>query len=121
MALFEKGMTRTGGRAKGARNRLSKAFIDALAKDFEEHGEETIKIARVERPVEYCKMVAGLLPREFEITATSQVNDLSDEELDALIELARQQRAIVVQPNGGEEPALNREPVALLPPLRETN
>jgi hypothetical protein len=38
MSLFEKGRQKTGGRAKGARNKLSVAFLEAFAADFEEHG-----------------------------------------------------------------------------------
>ena len=50
MSLFEKGKPKTGGRAKGARNKLSVAFLEAFAADFEEHGAEVIKIVRVEKP-----------------------------------------------------------------------
>jgi hypothetical protein len=50
---------------KGSRNLLSKAFIDALAKEFQEHGAEAIRIVRVERPHEFLKVVASLLPKEF--------------------------------------------------------
>ena len=60
MTLFEKGRPKTGGRTKGAKNRLSHAFLTALAEDFEQHGIEALKIARIERPVEYIKVVAGL-------------------------------------------------------------
>ena len=58
---------KTGGRRKGSRDRIATAFLKALAADFEEHGAEAVKIARVERPVEYLRVVASLLPREFEI------------------------------------------------------
>jgi hypothetical protein len=64
MALFEKGQPKTGGRVKGSRNRLSWSFLNALADDFEQHGIETIRVCRVERPNEYLKIVAGLMPRE---------------------------------------------------------
>ena len=69
---FEKGRPKTGGRARGAKNRLSHAFLTALAEDFEQHGIEALKIARIERPVEYIKVVAGLMPKEFEIKTQSK-------------------------------------------------
>src|SRR6266567_9409942 len=53
------------GRPIGSRARLSKAFLDKLAADFEEHGEGVIKIARVEKPIEYLRVVAQCLPQEF--------------------------------------------------------
>ena len=67
MALFQKGHPGGPGR-KGVRNRLSTALLEALAADFEEFGAEAVKITRVERPAEYLKIVAGILPKELEIT-----------------------------------------------------
>src|SRR5438270_8314540 len=58
MSLFEKGRAKTGGRAKGARNKLSQAFLEAFAADFEEHGAEVIRIVRMEKPHEYLKTAA---------------------------------------------------------------
>jgi hypothetical protein len=53
MALFTPGQPKTGGRARGVKNRLSHAFLTALAEDFEKHGIEAIKICRMEKPNEY--------------------------------------------------------------------
>jgi hypothetical protein len=105
MTLFEKGRSKTGGRAKGAKNRLSHAFLTALAEDFEQHGIETLKIARLERPIEYIKVVAGLMPKEFEIM-DSRLADLPDEELDVFItKLRAQLRSPAVEEVGsGEAP-----------------
>ena len=105
MTLFEKSRSKTGGRAKGAKNRLSHAFLTALAEDFEQHGIETLKIARLERPIEYIKVVAGLMPKEFEIM-DSRLADLSDEELDVFItKLRAQLRSPAVEDVGdGENP-----------------
>ena len=105
MTLFEKGRSKTGGRAKGAKNRLSHAFLTALAEDFEQHGIEALKIARIEKPVEYIKVVAGLMPKEFEIM-DSRLADLSDEELDEFIAKLREQlRSPAIEDAGsGEAP-----------------
>jgi hypothetical protein len=108
MTLFEKGRSKTGGRAKGAKNRLSHAFLTALAADFEQHGVEALKIARIEKPVEYIRIVAGLMPKEFEII-DSRLTDLSDEELDVFIAKLRAQlrSPLVADVGSGEEPRLN--------------
>lgn len=119
MTLFQPGMKKIGGRRKGARDRISTSFLEELAKDFEEHGAEVIKIARIERPVDYLKVVASVLPKEFEIT-DSRLEEISDGELDALIELARQQRAIIVNAERREEPAPDRESARLLQALPKT-
>ena len=54
-------------------------FLEELAKDFEEHGPEVIRPARIERPVEYLKIIAVTLPKEFEIT-DSRLEEISDGE-----------------------------------------
>jgi hypothetical protein len=83
--------TKTGGRRKGSRDRICTALLEAVAKDFEQYGEEAVKVARVERPVEYLRVVASFAPKEFEIT-DNRLKDIPDDELDAFIELARQRR-----------------------------
>lgn len=61
-----------GGRAKGSRNRLSNALIEALAADFEEYGAGAIKILRAESSGEYCRLAASLVPKEVGIEVTNQ-------------------------------------------------
>jgi hypothetical protein len=89
---FEAGRAKTGGRVKGSRNRISVALLEAIAADFEEHGAGIIAVVRVEKPAEYLKIVASLLPKEFEITET-QLMQIPDNELDAFIEFARRRIA----------------------------
>jgi hypothetical protein len=105
------------GRPKGSKNRLNVAFLTALALDFEEHGIETIRICRVEKPNEYLKIVAGLMPKEFTLE-DNRLGELSDEELDAVIEYARgkltAKRELVIDVGSREEPALNGEQTRLL-------
>jgi hypothetical protein len=91
MSIFvtKGGMKSPGsGRVKGTRNKISQAFLEALSKDFDEHGEAAIKIMRVERPTDYCKVIASILPKEFEFTENNLVG-IDDNELDAIIEFAR--------------------------------
>src|SRR5438045_8922985 len=92
MSSFEKGRQKTGGRTRGAPNKLSQAFLEAYAADFEEHGAEVIRIVRMEKPHEYLKTAAYLMPKEFEITET-RLMEIPDDELDAFIEFARQRLA----------------------------
>jgi hypothetical protein len=85
-----------GGRPRGAKNRLAMAFLEALRADFEEHGMEAIRIARVEDPVRYVSIIAGLMPRDLQIEH-QRFGELSDEELDALLEYVRQARAKLIE------------------------
>jgi hypothetical protein len=70
---FKAGEPSRGGRRKGSRDRIETKMLEAIARDFEEHGEEAIKICRLERPNEYLKLVASLLPREVEATIDGNV------------------------------------------------
>jgi hypothetical protein len=74
------------------KNRISYALMKALADDFERHGVEAVKLCRGRDPIAYLKIIAGLMPKELEFT-DNRLADLSDDELDAFLELARQRVA----------------------------
>ena len=114
MAIFEKGRPKTGGRAKGARNKISAAFLEALAADFEEHGEAAIKLMRLEKPAEYVKVVASVLPKEFEITE-NRLMEIDDDTLDILLDYAK--RRLADRLDRGEAAAFDGEQARLLPAL----
>lgn len=76
------------GRPKGSRNKLGEDFLSALQADFAEHGPATIAKVREERPHEYLKFVASLLPKELNVK-TSPLEGLSDEELEDSIQFLR--------------------------------
>ena len=69
-----------GGRHKGSRNKLGEAFITALQEDFAAHGVEAIAIVRTEKPDQYLKVIASLLPRDVNLTV-NQADELTDEQL----------------------------------------
>jgi hypothetical protein len=48
MSQFKPGdpRTKTGGRRKGSRDRIETSLLEAIASDFDLHGEEAIRIAR---------------------------------------------------------------------------
>jgi hypothetical protein len=52
------------GRPAGAKNRLQNDFLHALLDDFRERGVEAIRIVRIERPIEYLKIIASLVPNK---------------------------------------------------------
>lgn len=102
--LFKPGQSgNPAGRPKGARSKFSEAFIQDFCADWEEHGKAAIQTMRSERPHEYVKVAASLMPKELKIETTS---DLTDEQLDARI----RQLAIALEigiggvAGGGEAP-----------------
>lgn len=67
------------GRPKGARSRLQENFLAALADDFAEHGVQAIQTMRAEKPSDYIKTVASLMPKQLELDRPLQ--DLTDDDL----------------------------------------
>ena len=74
---FQKG-NKNGGRKLGSRNRLSAAFVDALAADFEKHGDGVIAILRVESPSDYCRLIGSLVPKELGVEVSNKQNELRE-------------------------------------------
>ena len=91
---FQKG---TGGRPAGSRNKLQGKFIEALAKDFDEHGEAVIRLVRADRPDVYLKIIASILPKEF-LVGNTPTDDMTDDEIkDALALVRKAREAAAVQ------------------------
>jgi hypothetical protein len=108
------------GRPRGARSKLGEQFIEALAADFDEHGDAVIKLVRARDPVAYIKVIKDTLPREVLVrafTAHADVSiyasaaDLEDaaEFAAALKLLERGARQVV-----GAEPIIDVEPVEVV-------
>lgn len=99
---FEPGNTANPlGRPKGSRNKLGEAFVQALADDFDKHGVSVIATVRAEKPDQYMKVIASLLPKELKIETTG---DLTDEQLDKRIrQLANALEIGIVEPVGRAE------------------
>lgn len=72
------------GRPKGSRNKLGEDFISALQESFNQHGPATIEQVRQERPHEYLKVVASILPKELNVR-TDALNEMSDDDLAAIL------------------------------------
>lgn len=80
--LFKPGQSgNPNGRPLKSRNKLQSNFFRALADDFEVNGVEAIQKARSEDPLGYVKVVASLMPKEFEIK--TPLDEVTDEQLDA--------------------------------------
>lgn len=78
---FLPGNSGFGGRPKGARNKLGEAFIQALHDDFEENGIAAIQQVRAEKPDQYLKVIASLLPKDVNLNIGDNLSELSDDEL----------------------------------------
>jgi hypothetical protein len=76
------------GRPLGAKNRLCKQFLNDLLEVWQEDGRAALRIAVREDPVAFCRMCAGLVPRELLLGST--VSELDDAQIaEMILELER--------------------------------
>jgi hypothetical protein len=84
---FAKGVSgNLGGNAQRTRHIFSKAFLEALARDFREGGPQAIARVRKYQPAAYMKICALLIPKEMRVEHSGALKSLSDEQLEQAIE-----------------------------------
>lgn len=107
-----------GGKPIGARNRVTKKFLENLADDFEAHGKDAIIAARESDPMGYVKAIVALLPKEY--TIERPTDGLSDDELAAAISELRQRLTVVEGPGNGMGQAEVEESAGVLSTVSKT-
>jgi hypothetical protein len=55
------------GRPPGSRNKLGDAFVEALYKDFAEHGAKAIERCRETKPEVYLMVICKVMPKELNV------------------------------------------------------
>ena len=73
------------GRPKGSRNKLSEQFFRDLCDVWEAFGKPALMAMAWTDPVAFVRLVASLIPREFEATTTPVAERMSDAQLEAII------------------------------------
>lgn len=68
------------GRPKGSRNKLGEQFIEDLYADWQAHGVDTLARVRDEKPDQYLKVVASILPKDLNVNI-NHMDDLTDDQL----------------------------------------
>jgi hypothetical protein len=66
------------GRPRGSRAKLSENFLGDLCEAWEEHGPAALLKCATTEPVQFCKIVANLMPAKME-AALTVTHDLSEE------------------------------------------
>ena len=64
-----------------AHAKLGEAFVAALLPDFLKDGKEAIERVRQEKPDQYLKVIASLLPRGINLSTAPTNENLTDDEL----------------------------------------
>ena len=74
------------GRPKGSRNKFSEEFLDDFREVWAEEGSNAITTMAKNRPGDFVRVAAMLVPKELLLGRSYSLADLSDDELVALIE-----------------------------------
>jgi hypothetical protein len=83
---------RAGGNPAGGpvgsrhRQQLNGEFIAALLRDFRHGGPAAIAKVRKNQPAAYCKLLTLLCPREHQVEHRNLIKELTDEQLEAMVE-----------------------------------
>ena len=112
---FKPGHNIKGGRPKGSRNKLAQRVFDDIFRHWNEpaggelcKGQAALELLYRERPGEYLRLTASVLPKEF--VFENAVTELDDDELDHMITMLRE-RALAARQEQALE--LETEPKAL--------
>jgi hypothetical protein len=100
--------------AQRTRHAFSKAFVTALARDFEAHGEEVFKRVRRESPASYLKVCAMLVPRELQVEHSGGVKAMTDEQIEQSIEIIK---AMLAEREAGANAKVIEGEAELIPSL----
>ena len=70
---FKKGHTKSGGRKRGTRNKLTDAWIKDLYEVYQDVGKEKLKQAMEERSDVVMKHIAALVPKDVDVKHSGDV------------------------------------------------
>jgi hypothetical protein len=108
-----------GGSPEATRRAFNKRFLLDLAEDWQQHGRDVFKRVRRESPAAYLKVCALLVPREMKVEHSGGVKAMSDEQLEAAIEVIQ---GMLAAREAGEQAKVVEavpEPVGLPAPSRK--
>jgi hypothetical protein len=74
------------GNRHRTRHLLNQEFMQALLLHFRQHGKKAIEKVAREQPASYLKILSLLVPREHKVEHSNLLKELTDEQLEAMIE-----------------------------------
>ena len=84
---FQQGVSgNPGGNRHRTRHLLNQEFMQALLLHFRQHGKKAIEKVAREQPASYLKILSLLVPREHKVEHSNPLKELTDEQLEAMIE-----------------------------------
>ncbi len=103
------------GKPKGARHKLQEDFLRDVQEAWETRGSEAIKGMIAEKPADFVKMVAGLMPKDIQFNINDH-SEMTDEQLaERVRHLAAQLAPFLGDAVGGLAGGVSDESCAELP------
>jgi hypothetical protein len=56
------------GRRPGSRNKLSEEFLQGVHRTWQVHGDRALEAMAINDPSNFCRLVAGLMPRQIDLS-----------------------------------------------------
>lgn len=109
--VFLKGKKGGPGRPRGSRNRFSEAFMADMCEAWEKFGKAAIFRVLRDRPSDFLKVAASLMPQKLELTRPEE--GLSDTELEDTIDNLATLLAYVEQLESADQEVEGREREAI--------
>jgi hypothetical protein len=96
-----------GGRSQGSRRKLTDAFIRALARDWQVHGEAVIQRVREDNPATYFRGMLSLVQKDMSVEGEIKQAPLKTEPLSATMAWIEQVLSESENPSRDTQPAKN--------------
>ena len=95
------------GRPKGTRHRIAEAFYTDIYADWEVNGIAVIETVRRERPQDYLKVVASVLPKEIDVKVSPYETMTHDQLKSQFLAAIREARTLGLDLSPGDLASLH--------------
>ena len=103
------------GRPRGSRHKLSEVFLGEVCTAWQEQGRAAIDAMIAKNPADFVRVVASLVPRQFDLSPQDPYGDIGDDELEEILTvlrsaIAERKAALDDSAAGDGQPLVDKKP-----------